>query len=126
MMTPFDFINAISQTKEQLIVDDLTEKEYKPYIINLGLSMNMDTVLQANEMNIHNFLDNNLQFSFLLNTISKKKRFNKWVKSAKIDDLEYVKEYFRYSDEKAKQALKILTDENIKTIKEKLEKGGKK
>jgi 1-deoxy-D-xylulose 5-phosphate reductoisomerase len=125
-MTPFDFINAISQTKEQLIVDDLTEKEYKPYIINLGLSMNMDTVLQANEMNIHNFLDNNLQFSFLLNTISKKKRFNKWVKSAKIDDLEYVKEYFRYSDEKAKQALKILTDENIKTIKEKLEKGGKK
>ena len=126
MSNPFDYIKAINYTKENMIVDDLTEKEYNAFIINRGLSMGIDTVFQANEMNQRHHLGKKLQFDFLLNSIRSKKRFAPWVKADKLKDLEYVKEYFGYSNEKAKAALQILDNDQIKTIKNSLNKGGRK
>ena len=55
--------------------------------------------MMANEMNFHH----SLQFHFLLNSIRKRKRFGgKWTTTAKSKNLEYVKEYYGYSNSKAK------------------------
>lgn len=123
-ISPFDFINAINYTKENLIVDDWSEKQYIPYLVNRGLSFGSDTVIPANEMNSRPHLDKGLQFQFLINTIRPKKRYNKWVKSEKIEAIHIIKEYYGYSTEKARQALSILTSEQIDYLKQKLEKGG--
>jgi hypothetical protein len=125
-MTPFDFINAINVTKKNLFEDPLAKKDYTPYIVNRGLSYFPDTVLYANEMNRLSGIPEDWQFSFFLNTIPKKKRFSKWhKKDAETESLSLVKEYFGYSSEKAKEALSILTDDQLVMIKEKLYKGGK-
>jgi hypothetical protein len=127
MTTPFDYIKAISNTKENMIVDDITEKDYNPFIVNRGLSMGIDTVFQANEMNLRHHLDKKLQFDFLLNSISKRKRFDKWQKFDKSEDIEYVKAYYNYSYPKAVSALSVLSPEQIETIKKKINnKGGVK
>ena len=124
-ISPFDFINAIHYSKENLIVDDWSEKQYNPYIINKGLSYGPDTVIPANEMNSRPHLDKILQFHFLINIIRPKKRFNKWIKAEKIDDLEVVKEYYGYSTEKAKQVLPLLNTSVIEEMKKRITKGGK-
>lgn len=126
-MSPFDFINAINTTKENLFENDpQAGKDYKPFIINRGLSYFPDTIFYANQMNQHPGLDKDMQFFFFLNIISRKKRFSKWAKKeADSESLELVKEYYGYSSEKAKEALNVLTDENLIMIKEKLYKGGK-
>jgi hypothetical protein len=124
-ISPFDFINAIHYSKENLIVDDWSEKQYNPYIINKGLSYGHDTVIPANEMNSRPHLDKVLQFDFLINIIRPKKRFNKWIKAEKIDDLEIVKEYYGYSTEKAKQVLPLLNDSILDEMKRRITKGGK-
>ena len=124
--SPFDYLNAINFTKEDLIVDDISEKEYLPYMVNRGLSYFQDTVLMANEMNLNAHLDSKLQNSFLINIVRKRKRFSKWAKPELHSDIEMVKEYFGYSNEKARQALTLLSPENIKTIKEKVTHGGRK
>lgn len=127
MSTPFDYVKAISYTKEDMIVDDITEKDYNPFIVNRALSMGIDTVLQANEMNQRHHLSKKLQFDFLLNSISKRKRFDKWQKADKSEDLDYVRAYFNYSYPKAVSALRILSQKQIDTIKEKVtNKGGVK
>lgn len=123
-MSPFDFINAINYTKEDLMVDEWSEKQYIPYIVNKGLSYGVDTAVFANEMNSRPHLDKKLQFQFLINTIRPRKRFNKWIKGEKIEAMEVIKEYYGYSTEKAKQALSILSNEQIDYLKEKLKKGG--
>ncbi len=124
---PFDYVKAISYTKEDMIVDDITEKDYNPFIVNRALSMGIDTVLQANEMNQHSHLPKKLQFDFLLNSISKRKRFDKWQKAEKSDDIECIKAYFNYSYPKALSALSILSEKQIELIREKLNnKGGAK
>ena len=124
-MTPFDYVKAINYTKSNLIVDDLTEKEYNPFIVNRALSMGMDTVLQANEMNRSPHLEKRLQFDFLLNSISKRKRFDKWQKAEKSEDLEYVKAYYNYSYSKAIAALQVLSPTQLSDIKRKItNKGG--
>jgi uncharacterized protein YifN (PemK superfamily) len=125
-ITPFDFLNSIHHSKENLIVDEWSEKQYNPYIINKGLSYGHDTVIPANEMNSRPHLDKILQFHFLINIIRPKKRFNKWIKAEKIDDLETVKEYYGYSTEKAKQILPLLNDSVIDEMKTRITKGGKK
>jgi hypothetical protein len=125
-LTPFDFLNAINSTKENLIVDDITEKEYTPYMINRGLSYFPDTALIANEMNMNGHLDNALQFSFYINIIRKRKRFSKWLKAETESDIEAIKEYYGYSNEKAKQALTLLSQEQIKIISDKVSKGGRR
>jgi hypothetical protein len=125
-MTPFDFINAINLTKKDLFEDPLAEKDYVPFIVNRGLSYFPDTVLYANEMNRNAGIPKDWQFSFFLNTITKKKRFSKWhKKEAETESLKLVMEYFGYSSEKALEALNILTEEQLSMIREKLYKGGK-
>lgn len=124
-ISPFDFINAIHYSKENLIVDDWSEKQYNAYLVNRGLSFGHDTVIQANEMNSRPHLDKALQNSFLINIIRAKKRFNKWIKPEKIDAMEVIKEYYGYSTEKARQVLPLFSDENINDLKRKLIKGGR-
>ena len=122
------YLNAITFTKEKLLdTDDLTwEKKYPPLIINKCLSMHYDCIASANEMNGYHFLDKKIQFHFLINSIRKKKRFGgKWLSQTKLKNLEYVKEYYGYSNEKARQALNILTEQQIDVIKETLNKGGR-
>lgn len=127
MSTPFDYVKAISFTKEDMIVDDITEKDYNPFIVNRALSMGIDTVLQANEMNQRHHLSKKLQFDFLLNSISKRKRFDKWQKADKSEELDYVRAYYNYSYPKAISALSVLSNQQIDTIKKKIDnKGGVK
>ena len=124
-----DYLNAISWSKVNLLDgDDLVwEKKYPPYVINRCLSQHVDAIMMANEMNLHHSLTKRLQFHFLLNSIRKRKRFGgKWTTTAKSKNLEYVKEYYGYSNAKAKSVLDILTDEQIEFIKNKLSKGGMK
>ena len=118
-----DWLNSINFTKE-----DLSEyiKEYPPYVINRCLSGNLDCIMFANEMNLHHSLDKDMQYSFFLNSLRKKKRFSPWLRKDKVTDLECVKKYYGYSNEKASQALKILTTEQINFIKQRLEIGGKR
>jgi hypothetical protein len=121
-----DWLNSINSTKENLMEDSSTIKEYSPYIINRCLSGYIDCVLFANEMNMNHSLDKDMQYSFYLNIIRKRKRFSPWLRKDEIQDLEYVKKYYGYSNEKAYQALKILSREQINFIKQRLETGGTK
>ena len=123
-LTPFDFVDSIHFTKKPLIYDEATEKAYNPYIVNRALSFGADTIIYANEMNSRPHLDKFLQFSFLLNIIRAKKRFNRWEKAEKSDDLEAVKQYYGYSTDKAKAALRLLAPEQLDIIKEQLYTGG--
>lgn len=123
-ISPFDFLNSINYTKEDLIVDDWSEKQYGAYVVNKGLSFGADTVIFANEMNSKPFLDKKLQYQFLINIIRPKKRFNKWIKADKVEAIELVKQYYGYSTEKARQALSILSKQQLEIIRKKLEKGG--
>ena len=123
-ITPFDFINAISHTKIDLMEQENAESQYKSYVINKGLSFYPDTVIQANEMNSRPHLDRKMQFNFLINIIRSKKRYSKWLKPEKLNDLEVVQEYYGYSKEKARQVLPLLSDEQIDYIKLRIKKGG--
>lgn len=123
-ISPFDFANAINFSKDNLIVDDWSEKQYVPYIVNKALSYGADTVIPANEMNARPHLDKKLQFQFLINNIRPRKRFNKWIKAEKIESIEVIKKYYGYSTEKARQVLPLLDQSLIDTLKQKLEKGG--
>jgi hypothetical protein len=124
-ITPFEFINAIHYSKDNLVVDDWSEKQYNPYVVNKGLSYGYDTVIPANEMNSRPHLEKKLQFMFLINIIRKRKRFNKWIKPEKIESIEIVKEYYGYSTEKARQVLPILNIFQIDNLRKRLIKGGK-
>ncbi len=120
-----DWLNSINQTKKNLIDEDLpVEKEYPPYIINRCLSGHLDCVMFANEMNKNAHLSKDMQYQFLLHSIRKKKRFSPWLRQEKIADLELVKKYYKYSNEKAQQALKILIPEQLEYIRKKLDTGG--
>ena len=105
--------------------DAMWEKKYPPFIVNKCVAPFLDTIHLVNEMNIHNHLDSKLQFDFLLNSLRSRDRYTPWLKAKKIKNIEYVKEYYGYSNEKAKVALDVLNDEQIKTIKDSLSKGGK-
>ena len=125
-MSPFDFLNAINSTKENLFLDPQAKKDYDSFIVNRGLSYFHDTVSAANEMNKYPNIPEDWQFFFLLNTITKKKRFSKWSKKDKeTESIKLVKDYFGYSNERAKEALDVLSDEQLKIIAEKLFTGGK-
>jgi len=118
-----DWMNSICHTKE-----DLSESisSYPPYIINRCLSGHLDCILFANEMNIHSELPKDMQYSFYINSLRKRKRFSPWIKQDKVKDLDIVKQYYGYSNEKALQALKILSEDQITFIKNKLDVGGSK
>ena len=125
-MNPFEFANAINYTKKNIMVDDITEKSYSSYMINRQLSYFPDTVLAANEMNRNHHLDNRLQFDFFINIVRKRKRFSKWHKPETVSDLEAVKKYYGYSNEKARQVLSLLTTDQINELKRKVMTGGRK
>ena len=121
-----DYLKAINYTKEPLMdsEDSYIEKEYLPFIVNRCLSFFPDTIIQANEMNLHNDIDKKMQFDFLMGTIRKSKRFSPWLKEELPENIDIVKEYFGYNNKKAKEALVILKKEDIEEMKIKLSKGG--
>ena len=123
-----EYLNAINFTKKNLMDsdDELWKKKYPAFIVNKLLSAFSDTVMLVNEMNRNHFLDKDMQFHFLINSIRARKRFSPFLRASKLKDLDVVKEYYGYSNEKAKAALDILTKDQVKLIKEKLFKGGKK
>ena len=125
-----DYLKSINSDKNDLMSDEEhsieAEKDYKPYIINRCLSSFPDTIFHAQEMNLRGFLDNKLQYDYLLHSIRKRKRFSPWLRAEAIDNLEAVKEYFGFNNNKAKDAIRILTEDQIEYIKEKLIKGGLK
>ena len=120
-----DWLNSINQTKKNLIDEDPSvEKDYPPYIINRCFSGHLDAVLFANEMNMYSFLPKKMQYDFFINTLRTKRRFSPWIRKDLVDNLDCVKRYYGYSNEKAKQALKILSKEQLDFIKSKFEIGG--
>ena len=124
-----DYLKAINETKENLLdTNDITwEKKYPPYVINRCMSMFYDTVMHSNEMNGLHFLPKRMQFHYFINSIRKKRRFGgKWLSQTKLKDLALVKEYCGYSNSKAKEALNILSENQIENIKIELIKGGRK
>ena len=122
-----DWLNSINFTKNNLMEEDETsKKDYTPYIINKCLSGHIDCILFANEMNMNHFLDKDMQYSFYLNTLRKRKRFSPWARKDKVEHLENVKRYYGYSNEKAIQALKILNNSQLNFIKQRFETGGTK
>ena len=122
-----DWLNSINLTKEDIMETDPDAiKKYPPFIVNKCMSAHIDTVMLANEMNKYHFLDKDMQYSFYLNSLRKRKRFSPWLRKDKVTDLECVKQYYGYSNEKASQALKILTQEQINFIKQRLDIGGKR
>ena len=125
MSNPFDYVNQILQGKKNLIVDEDTEKNYSPFLVNRSLSYQYDCVLFANEMNRRHFLDKKMQNDFLINTVRSKRRpFVKWAKPERNEDIQCIKKYFNYSDQKAIEALRLLNDEQIQQLKEKTDIGG--
>ena len=125
-MNHFDYLNSINLTKQDVMVDDICEKDYNSFMVNRGLSYFADTVVIANEMNKHHQIDNKLQYHFLINMIRKRKRFSKWAKANKESDIDAVKEYYGYSNEKARQAMTLLSPDQITSIKNKVSKGGRR
>ena len=122
-----DWLNSINQTKKNLIDEDPDlEKDYPPYIINRCYSGHLDGVMYANEMNKYNFLPKKMQYDFFINILRTKRRFSPWIRKDLVDNLDCVKRYYGYSNEKAKQALNILTKEQLAFIKSKFETGGTK
>ena len=121
-----DWLNSINFNKNNLIEEDPSViQDYPPYIVNRCLSGHLDSVMFANEMNRYPNLDKDMQYNFYLNTLRKKKRFSPWLRKEKVTDLQSVKQYYGYSNEKASQALKILSKQQLEYIKQRLETGGR-
>ncbi len=125
-MNPFDYVNSINITKKDIMHDDIAEKGYAGFMVNRALSYFVDTVLYANEMNVNHHIDGRLQYHFLINIIKKKKRFSKWLKPTEVENLELIKEYYGYSNAKAKSVLPLFNAEHIEEMKKRIYKGGKR
>ena len=125
-MNPFQYIASINNTKKDLMTDDVAEKEYSPFMINRGLSYFSDTVMLANEMNRASHIDHRMQYDFLRLAIRPRKRFSKWMKKTVPARIETIKEYYGYSDAKAEAISDLISDDDIKAMKDVLSKGGKK
>ena len=125
-MSPFDYLNSINTTKQDIMNDDLDEKNYPAFMINRSLSYFNDTVLMANEMNLNAHIDSRLQYDFYLEIVRKRKRFSKWTKEDKSKDIDAIKEYYGYSKEKAYQVLSLINKEHLDKIHSAISKGGKR
>lgn len=124
-ISPFDFANSINHSKENLMVDDWSEKQYSAFIVNKALSYGADTVIACNEMNSRPHLEPKMQYDFLRSVVRPKKRYNKWLKPEKEERLEIIKEYYGYSNTKAQEALRILSEKDLEEMKQRMYKGGK-
>lgn len=120
-MNPFELIKSISNTKKDILEN---EKDYNAFMVNRGLSYFPDTVIYANEMNRFHHLDGRLQYQFLINTIRKRNRFSKWNKSIESENINAIKQYYGYSNEKARDVLPLLSNENLKYIRGRIQHGG--
>ena len=119
-----EILPSLLQNKKNILTDD-NEKEYKPFIVNKSLSQHNDCILYVNEMNMYPHLDSKLQYQFYLNILNAKKRpYQKWYKSTESEDINCIKEYFGYSNEKAKEALRIITSDQLTKIKNVIDKSG--
>lgn len=123
-MNPFEYLNSINYSKKDIMVDDLDEKEYDSFLINRSLSYFSDTVVFANVMNQYHHLDPKMKFHFLINIVRKRKRFSKWVKKEQQSDIEVIKQYYGYNDEKARQVKSLLSPTQLAELKEKVNKSG--
>lgn len=123
-LSPFDFVNAINFSKAELLADPDNEKFYNPYLTNRALSYSLDTVILANEMNIRWSLPKKMQFDFLVSMVKPRKRFNKWLKSEKVENIDLVKQYYQCNTRKALDILRLLTHEQIEVIKSRSSVGG--
>jgi len=124
-MKPFDFINSITY-KKNIAMDSNNESSYNPFITNRALSQFVDCILLSNEMNMRHHIDNKLQYDYFINRIRPKKRFKKWDKKLDNENIELIKEYYDYNNDKATTALSILSLQQLDIIKKKLNKGGVK
>ena len=121
-----DYLYSINQSKKNILDDDLDAvRKYPAYVVNRCLSSFTDTVLYANEMNKNSHLPNKMQYDFFINSVKPRKRFSPWARKDSIDYLDVVKEYYGYNDDKALQALRILTKNQLDKITYLLRKGGK-
>ena len=128
-MNPFEFLNSINYNKNDLMSDQEEqeiETKYNSFLVNRSLSYFPDTVAVSNEMNRYHHLDNKLQYHFLLNMVRKRKRFSKWMKVDEMSDIEVVKKYYGYNNIKAKQALSLLSRDQLTIIRQKVDQGGRK
>ena len=125
-MSPFDYLKAINETKEDIMLTSQDEKKYAPFIVNRGLSFFMDTIFQANEVNVHFHLESRLQFDYLLNSVRKKNRYGKWIKNETLEKIDIIQQYYGYNIQKAKQVESIFSDEHIQHLRRLLSKGGLK
>lgn len=124
-MSPFDYVKAIDKKKD-IMKSEQDEQVYSSFLINRQFSYFQDSIMLANEMNKNHHLPNNMQFHFYINTIrANKNRFTKWAKPAKDDDLEVIKQFYGYSNEKARYALTILSPEQVEELRLKVERRGK-
>ena len=125
-MNPFNYVNSINLSKKDIMQTPEDEKAYNSFMVNRSLSYFADTAVIANEMNRYHQLDSRLQYQFLINMVRKRKRFSKWVKPEIENDLESVKEYYGYSNEKARQVIQLLTPQQLDVLRKKVSKGGRK
>ena len=120
-----EILPSIMQSKKCVVFDDINQNDYVPFVVNRALSYHFDCILYANEMNLNPIADRDMQYQYLLNTIRPlKRKFQPWQKASKLSDLECVKEYFGYSNNKAKEALRILSEDQLVEIRDRTNKGG--
>jgi len=124
-MNPFDYVNALTFTKKDIMVDRQAEREYAPFITNRTLSYHQDCIMYANEINRRHHLDSRLQFHYFLNTLRKRKRFAKWIKPNVLEDMKVIQSYYGCSKSKAEEYLNILSSEQIVELNERMKKGGR-
>ena len=125
-MNPFDFVNAVTYTKKDIMVDEIEEKSYAPFLVNKALSYHQDSILLTNEMNCKHGLDNRLQYVFFLNTLRKRNRFSKWEKPYVSKKIDTVKDYYQISTKEAKDYVNLLSDSQLRELKKRMNLGGKK
>ena len=125
-MNHFDYLKAINDTKDDIMIGEEAEKSYNSFMVNRGLSYFYDTAVLANVMNQYHHVGKKLQFHFFINTIRKRKRFSKWNKTETNSDIEVIKEYYGYNNTRAREVLSLLSPEKIKIIKEKVSRGGRR
>ena len=124
-MSPFDYLNSINMTKKNLMVDEQSEKDYVPFIVNRGLGYFSDTVLLANEMNVHCHLDHKMQYDFLKGTVNKRKRFSKWLKEDEDRKVDIICQSYGYNRSVAKHIIDLFDNETLDDLEKRLDKGGR-
>jgi hypothetical protein len=122
---PFDFVKSVSYDKKDIMVDDIEEKAYQPFLINKALSYHQDSVFFANEMNVRGSMDNRLQYLFYLNTLRKRQRFSSWVKPYISKKLDVIKKYYQISTREAKEYVNLLSDKHLRELRNRMKIGGR-